>query len=151
MHAEKDFVELLRLFNKNKVKYSIVGAFAVGFYAKPRYTKDLDVLVEPSSMNGINIVKALKEFGFGNLDIAPDDFIEEGKFIQLGYEPIRIDLITSIPGCSFAEIWKHKQKGYYGKEKVFFIGLEHLIKNKKASGRKQDKADLELLIKIKKK
>ena len=150
MRTEKDFEELLKLFNKHKVKYCIIGAFAVGFYAKPRYTKDLDILVEPSIKNGTNIVKALKEFGFGSLSITPSDFAEKGKFIQLGYEPIRIDLITSVPGCLFETIWKHKKSGGYNKERVYFIGIDDLIRNKRASNRSQDKADLEILLSYRK-
>ncbi len=118
MKVEKDYEGLLRLFNKHKVKYCIVGAFAVAFYAKPRYTKDIDILVEPSAGNSKKIINALNEFGFKSLGLKPADFIEKGKIIQLGYEPVRIDLITSIQGCSFEEVWKEKKKGIYGKEKV---------------------------------
>ncbi|MBI2982265.1 MAG: hypothetical protein HYY44_08270 [Deltaproteobacteria bacterium] len=149
-NVEKDFEELLRLFNKHKVHYCIVGAFAVGFHARPRYTKDLDLLVEASEENGKKIVSALGEFGFGNLEIRPEDFTEEGRFIQLGYEPVRVDLTTSIEGVHFKEIWGNKASGTLGSEPVYFIGLKELVKNKKAARRKQDLADLELLEKAKK-
>ena len=145
MKVEKDFEELLKLFNKHKVKYCIVGAYAVAFYAKPRYTKDLDILVQPEIKNGEKIIAALREFGFGSLDLSPEDFSEEGRVIQLGYEPVRVDLLTSIQSCSFQQVWKNKKIGKYGKEKVFFIGKNDLIRNKKSLGRKQDLADLELL------
>ena len=145
MKVEPDFEELLRLFNKHKVKYCIVGAFAVAFYAQPRYTKDLDILVEPKIKNGEKIISALWEFGFGKLDLSPEDFATKGRNIQLGYEPVRVDLLTSIKGCSFNQVWKNKEEGRYGKEKVFFIGKNDLIRNKKSLGRKQDLADLELL------
>jgi hypothetical protein len=136
---------LLSLLNKNKVKYSIIGAFAVGFYGKPRYTKDMDILVEPSPKNAKRIVNALKEFGFGSLDLSEKDFTKKGSIIQLGYEPVRIDILTSIEGCDSSQVWKNRTTGIYGKEKVFFIGLNELISNKKATGRKQDKADLDIL------
>lgn len=148
MKVEKDYEDILRLFNRHKVRYCIVGAFAVAFYAKPRYTKDLDILVSPDQRNGGKIVKALNEFGFGNLDLKKDDFIEEGKIIQLGYEPIRIDLLTSIEGCPFEEVWKRRKIGTYGKEKVLFIGLDELITNKRKLKRKQDQADLEILLRV---
>lgn len=152
MKAEKDFKELLKLFNKHKVKYCIVGAFAVGFYAKPRYTKDLDILVEPTAENGAKISDALKEFGFRSLGLKPSDFNKKNCFIQLGYEPVRVDLITSLPACTFNKVWNNKEIGQYGNEKVFFIGIGDLIRNKKASNRLQDKADLEILqnVRIKK-
>ncbi|MBE0426633.1 MAG: hypothetical protein IBX72_08300 [Nitrospirae bacterium] len=144
--VEKDYRELLELFNKHKVKYCIVGAFAVAFYAIPRYTKDLDILIEPTRANGRRILRALKEFGFGMLNLSADDFAHEGRIIQLGYEPVRIDILSSIDGCTFTEVWKNKTKGYYGNEAVYFIGIEDLIKNKRVSKRKQDRADIDILL-----
>ncbi|MBU4310627.1 hypothetical protein L6386_02125 [bacterium] len=150
MRVEKDYEELLRLFNKNKVRYCVVGAYAVAFYARPRYTKDMDILVEPNIDNSKRILKTLNQFGFKSLSLAEKDFSKKGQIIQLGYEPIRIDIMTSIEGCSFQQVWKHKTRGIYGKEKIFFIGPDELIKNKKVSKRKQDKVDLDILLKLKK-
>lgn len=148
--VEKDYEELLRLFNKHKVKYCIVGAFAVAFYAVPRYTKDMDILVEPSIENGKRILNALNEFGFGVLKLSTNDFSKEDRIIQLGYEPVRVDIVTSIEGCTFDEVRRNKKIGRYGKERVYFIGLNELIKNKRASKRKQDEVDLEILLAVKK-
>lgn len=142
---EKDFEELLQLFNKHRVKYCIVGAYAVAFHAVPRYTKDIDLLVEPNEVNGSRIVAALADFGFGQLDISPADFAVPGRFIQLGYEPVRIDLSTSISGVTFSQVWKNRVRSTIGTQKVQYIGLKELIRNKKASGRKQDLADLDIL------
>jgi len=133
------------LFNKNKVKYFIIGAYAVAFYARPRYTKDIDILVEPDIENGERIIKALKEFGFKSLKLSTKDFTKKGRIIQLGYEPIRVDIITSIPKTNFKEMWKNKKRSKYGDEKVFFIGQKDLIKIKKLSGREQDKVDIKIL------
>ena len=146
MKVEKDYEELLGLFNKNKVKYCIVGAYAVALYAKPRYTKDIDILVEPNEDNSRRIIKSLNEFGFKNLGLSEKDFASEAKIVQLGYEPVRVDLITSIEGVSFKEVWKNKKIVNYGKKKVFFIGKKELIKAKKASNRELDKLDLEALL-----
>ena len=150
MKVEKDYEELLGLFNKNKVRYCIVGAYAVAFHAVPRYSKDMDILIEPDVENAKRIIKALNEFGFGSLDLTEKDFIQEGKIIQLGYEPVRIDILTSIEGCGFKEVWENKTCGMYGKQKVFFVGIDELIKNKKTSGRKQDEIDLNILLSGKK-
>lgn len=150
MKIEKDYEEFLELLNKNKVRYCIVGAYAVAFYAKPRYTKDMDILVEPDIENGKKIVKVLEEFGFKSLNLSEKDFSQSGKIIQLGYEPVRIDIITSIEGCTFKQVWKNKCTGIYGKTKVFFIGLDELIKNKKILKRKQDEVDLDILSQAKK-
>jgi predicted nucleotidyltransferase len=145
---EKDYEDILRLFNKYEVRYCIVGAFSVAFYARPRYTKDLDLLIAADSENGEKIIRALNEFGFKSLGLKAEDFQEEGKIIQLGYEPVRIDILTSIEGCSFSEVWQKRRVGTYGKEKVKFIGLDELIANKKKSKRKQDKVDLEILLRV---
>lgn len=148
--VEKDYEELLKLFNKNKVKYCIVGAFALAFHAIPRYTKDMDIFIEASEKNAKGILKALNEFGFGVLNLSMSDFSAKGRTIQLGYEPVRIDILTLIDGCTFEEVWKNKKTGRYGKEKIYFIGLDDMIRNKKVSKRKQDKADLEILSAVKK-
>ncbi|MFH1395350.1 MAG: DUF6036 family nucleotidyltransferase [Candidatus Omnitrophota bacterium] len=147
MKIEKDYEDLLKLFNKYKVKYCVVGAFAVAFYALPRYTKDIDILVEPTMENAAKIVKALNSFGFNSLNLKGEDFAYCGRIIQLGYEPIRIDILTSISGVDFKEVWKNRKKTNYGKIKIFFIGKKELIKSKKASSRKQDKIDLDIIVK----
>ena len=146
--AEPDFAELLRLFNKHDVRYCVVGAFAVAAYGHPRYTKDLDVFVWPQKGNGERICRALRDFGFGSLAINPADFAKKGRVIQLGYEPVRIDLVTAIDGVTFEQVWKNKRSRKFGPVRVFFIGLDDLIKNKRTSGRKQDLADLQTLQKI---
>jgi len=148
MKVEKDYQEFLKLLNKHKVKYCVVGSYAVAFYARPRYTKDLDIFIEPSLANAQKIMKALAEFGFGKLDISPEDLATPGIIIQLGYEPIRIDLLTSLRGVNFKEIWDNRKMGKFGQIKVSFISLKDLIKTKKASGRLADQADLEILEKI---
>ena len=143
--AERDFVELLRLFNKHRVRYCVVGAYALAFHVRPRYTKDLDIFVEPSIKNGERIVQALQEFGFGSLRVTAEDFVRPERFIQLGYEPVRVDLLTSLAGFTFEQVWRHRALGRYGGVRVPFIGREELIRNKALVGRRQDQADLERL------
>jgi hypothetical protein len=144
--VEKDYEELLRLFNKNKVRYCIVGAYALAFYARPRYTKDMDILVEPAIENAARIIRSLQEFGFKSSALTEKDFSQQNRIIQLGYEPLRVDILTSIEGCSFKEVWRNKITFRYGRQKAFFIGIGELIKNKKSSNRKQDKVDLDILL-----
>jgi len=151
MRVEKDYEELLELFNRHNARYCIVGSFALAFYARPRYTKDLDILVEPTIQNARRILDALNDFGFGSLALSENDFSEKGQIIQLGYEPVRIDIITSLEGMDFHEIWDNRSIGRFGKEQVFFIGLNEFIKSKQAANRSQDRADLEVLLKINKK
>jgi predicted nucleotidyltransferase len=149
MKVEKDYEDLLGLFNKHKVEYLIVGSFAVAFYSKPRYTKDIDILINPTIENANRIVIALEEFGFKGAGLTPDDFLKKGQIIQLGYEPVRIDILTSINGLEFNKAWKNKNPGQYGNETVQFIGLKDLIKIKTLANRKLDKHDLKFLKKIK--
>jgi len=80
------------------------------------------------------------------LDLDENDFLKEGNIIQLGYEPVHIDIMTSIEGVSFADIWKNRVQGKYGKQTVNYINRQQLIESKKLSHRTQDKADLELLL-----
>ena len=150
MRVEEDYVKLLKLFNKNSVRYCVVGAFAVGFHVRPRYTKDIDILVEPTAENAGRIIKSLNEFGFKSLKFNKKDFTKKNNVIQLGYEPVRIDIINSVGGSNFDAIWKGRVSGIYGGQKIFFIGMNELIKSKKATGRGQDKVDLELLLSAKK-
>ena len=145
MKVEKDYEELLGLFNKHRVRYCIVGAYAVAFHAIPRYTKDMDILIEPNIENGRRIIRALNEFGFKSLNLTEKDFSQKGKVIQLGYEPVRVDIITSIGGCRAKDIWRNRVRGLYGRHAIFFIGLNELIKNKRSSPRKQDILDIEKL------
>ena len=146
MKTEKDYEEFLELLNKHDVRYCIIGAFALAFHARPRYTKDMDILIEPTTDNAKRLLMALDEFGFGSLNLAVKDFSTQGNIIQLGYEPVRIDIITSIEGLDFTDIWKSRIQGPYGKQTVNFIDRQNLIRSKKLSNRAQDKADLELLL-----
>ncbi|MCD6413463.1 MAG: nucleotidyltransferase [Elusimicrobia bacterium] len=150
MRAEKDFAELLKLLRKNRVKFCIIGAYAVAWHARGRYTKDLDILVEPTLENGKRIIKALKEFGFRDKFLTVDVFLDRKAIIQIGYEPVRVDLLTEIEGVSFDEVWAGRVKGVYGDVEVYYIGLDELIKAKKKSFRKTDEVDLEILKEAKK-
>ncbi|MFQ6070464.1 MAG: DUF6036 family nucleotidyltransferase [Candidatus Aminicenantales bacterium] len=149
MKVEKDYEELLKLLNKHKVRYCIIGAYALAFHAKPRYTKDIDIFIEPSAENSKRMVRALNDFGFKSLKLSPEDFSKAGKIIQLGYEPLRVDIFTSIKGVKFDQAWKNRVIGNYGSAEVFFLGIDELIKTKRLSSRPQDKIDLTLLIKAK--
>ena len=146
MKTEKDYEEFLALLNKHKVRYCIIGAFALAFHVRPRYTKDIDILVEASTDNAQKILKVLDEFGFGSLNLTVEDLAAEGNIIQLGYEPVRIDIMTSIKGLDFSKVWRRHVTGLYGKHTVNYIDRQNLIKSKKLSDRIQDKADLELLL-----
>ena len=138
----RDHADCLR---RHDVRALLVGAHALAFHAKPRYTKDLDVLVEPTEENARRVVAAIEEFGFGALGLQVADFSSPGTIVQLGHEPNRIDIITRISGVTFEEAWASRVEANYAGGPVFFIGKEALIRNKEAAGRPQDRVDADLL------
>jgi hypothetical protein len=145
MEIPSDFKELLELLNAHKVDYIIVGGYALAFHGAPRYTGDLDIYVRPDRENAERVLATISEFGFGSLDLAKEDFEAQDNVIQLGRPPVRVDLITSLTGITWEEVFSGRVKEKFGEVPVYFIGKEQLIKNKRALGRKRDLADLEAL------
>jgi len=145
MEIQADFAELLKLFNAQNVEYVIVGGYALAYHGAPRFTGDLDLFVKPDIKNAQRIVAALDAFGFASLDIKADDLTKPDQVLQLGQPPVRIDLITSLTGANWEDVWSHKTGGKYGDVPVHYIGLEQLLANKRATGRPRDLADLERL------
>jgi hypothetical protein len=145
MEAQKDFRELLELFNGHKVEYVIVGAYALAYHGAPRFTGDIDIFVKPSIENAQRISSALADFGFGSLNLTIKDFQNPDLVVQLGVLPVRIDIIASITGVTWEEADKGKIEGLYGDIPVHFLGREQYVANKRAIGRKKDLADLESL------
>ena len=145
MEVQKDFRDLLALFNVHKVEYLIVGGYALAFHGAPRFTGDIDIFVEPDAHNAERILKALIEFGFGSLNLTVEDFSLPDKVVQLGVPPVRVDLVTAITGVSWKEAFDGRMPGIYGDIPVYFIGRNEFTANKRAVGRKKDLADLEAL------
>ncbi len=145
MQLPKDFVELLALLNERKVRALIVGGYAFVYHTRPRTTKDIDIWVEPTPQNVQGLLAALDDFGFGSLGLKADDFLAPGRFVQLGYPPRRIDLMTSLKGVDFEDAWKGRVEDVIGDVKVCILGVPDLIRNKRAVGRPQDKADVAVL------
>ena len=141
----QDFKEFIKSLNANGVRYLVIGGYAVALHGHPRYTKDLDIWIQISRENVARIIKALKDFGFESLGLTENDFLADDQVIQLGYPPNRIDLISQADGIEFDECYPSRQSLDLDGIKIDFIDLENLRKNKKASGRYQDLADLENL------
>jgi hypothetical protein len=127
------------------VKYLVVGGYAVALHGHPRYTKDLEIWIELSPENAKKILLALEVFGFGSLDLKSADFLEEDQVIQIGYPPNRIDMLTTLKNVNFEECYKSKLRVIVEDVEINFINLEDLRKNKRATGRTQDLADVENL------
>jgi hypothetical protein len=141
----KDFKEFIQLLNENNVEYLVVGGYAVALHGYPRYTKDLDVWVGPSRDNAGRILKALERFGFGSLDLKTEDFLEADQIVQLGYPPNRIDILTTLKDLTFEDCYKSRVKIEIQGVYINFIDIDSLKKNKRATGRSQDLADVENL------
>jgi len=139
-----DFLDFIKALNTNHVDYVIVGAFALAYLGYPRYTGDMDIWIRPSGPNARALIQALKDFGMGSLSLTEHDILS-GKVIQIGYPPVRIDLLTSLDGLSAEEVWSSRQTGQFGNFTVNFIGKAAFLKNKKAIGRHKDLADVESL------
>jgi len=145
MNTHKEFLEFLKLLNKNDVEFVIVGGYAVAFYGYVRVTKDLDILFHNKPDTIEKLKKALKEFGFPAKSLEGVAFSEQGKIIRIGVAPVMIELINAISGLTFEQLWKNRVSGLYGTVKVYYISKTDLLKNKTVSGRPQDIADIEEL------
>ena len=145
MFVNSDFSDLLRIFNARRVKYLVIGGYAVVQYAEPRFTKDLDMLIGTDTVNAEAVYQSLVEFGAPLTGLTPRDFSEEGFFFQMGVPPVRVDILMGIPGIQFEECWKRRVEVDFDDLKVIFISKEDLIASKRAAGRPQDLIDADLL------
>jgi hypothetical protein len=145
MALSKDWREFLELLNSRGVDYVIVGAQSLAFHGRPRYTGDLDILVRPTPENARLLVDLLKQFGFAHSGFKETDFIEPEQMIQLGRAPNRIDLLSSISGVSTDDAFASRVSAELDGIPVFILGKDALIQNKRAVGRSQDLADLDIL------
>ena len=145
MNIQPDFEEFFRLLEKHRVDYIIVGGYAVSFHGFPRFTKDIDIFFDTSQANIERLRRALVEFGFTEHDLPHDMFTTKGNIITFGVAPVRIDLVNDIDGVTYAEAKPNVVRGRYGQTEVTFIGLQELIRNKRATPRAKDKADVEEL------
>jgi len=126
---------------KYKVRYLVVGGYAVMRYTEPHFTKDLDLWVSTDADNSNAVYEALREFGAPLKGLAPADFTQEGYFYQMGNPPFRLDVMMSIPGVTFEKAWANREMVQLEGLVVPFISKADLIKAKEVSGRPQDLID----------
>lgn len=151
MELDKDFKEFVQLLNAHNVKYLIVGGYSVAHHGYPRFTGDFDVWIKPDLSNGRKMIKVLNEFGFGGMALKAEDFTSSDKVIQLGIEPVRIDVMTTVDGIpDFAQAYKKRDVSKTSDLHINFISYSDLITNKKMTNRLQDRLDVEQLSKVKK-
>lgn len=141
----RDFAEMLSALSAAGADFLLVGAYAVAAHGAPRATGDLDLWVRPSPENAPRVVQALKQFGAPLFDLTVGDLSTEGIVFQIGVEPNRIDILTSISGVEFEPAWDRRVEIQVEGIAIHCIGLDDLITNKSALGREQDIADVAAL------
>lgn len=150
MIFEQDFIDFIELLNEQQVKYMVVGAFALSFHGRPRHTGDLDIWIKPDAENAGKMVKVIEEFGFGQLGLNDEDFLRENYVTQLGYPPLRIDILNAISGVNFDDAFHTRLETEIDGLQISFISAEDLIRNKRCVGRPKDLGDIDALEILKK-
>jgi hypothetical protein len=140
-----DFRDLFAALNEAGAKYLLVGGYALAYHSHPRYTRDLDVWVEPTDSNARAVLAALGAFGAPLGELRASDLMGADVVFQIGVPPNRIDVVTGIDGLTFAEAWPNRLRATFGDQAISVIGRQDLVRNKRASGRPQDLLDAETL------
>lgn len=143
--TNKDLREFVELLNSSGVRFLIVGGHAVAFHGYPRFTGDLEVWIATDPENAFRVAKVLSNLGFGSLKFSAENFVRPGYAVQLGRPPYRIDILISIDAVAFSRAYRRRRMVRVGTLTIPFIALEDLLKNKRATGRPQDLADVERL------
>ena len=136
-----DFRDMLSALSEEGAEYLLVGAYALAVHGVPRGTGDIDLWVRPSPENARRVLAAMVRFGAPTHGVTERDLITPGTVLQIGVAPRRVDLMTSIDGVGFDEAWQARVEARYEDVQVPVLSREHLIRNKKATGRPQDLAD----------
>ena len=140
-----DFKEFLKLLKEHNVRYLLIGGYAVGYHGYARATEDMDIWVALHPENAQKLVSALKSFGLDDPNLKPELFLQKPKIIRMGLPPMRLEITTSVSGVEFDECYRSRIVDEFDGVEVNVIDLENLKRNKKASGRSKDRADVEKL------
>ena len=145
MDVNPDLIDLLNAFNNARARYLVVGAHAVAYYVEPRYTKGLDLWVDPDPENAARVWAALAQFGAPLKNVSPADLANPRMVYQMGVEPNRVDVLMGIDGVTFSTAWRNRVRTTYGATPIHVLGFKDLVRSKRAAGRPQDLLDLEHL------
>lgn len=141
-----DLSAFLRCLAQHRVRFIVIGAHVLATLGRPRYTDDLDLLIEPTPANAKRLASALRAFGYEELaNHAVSHFVEPERMATLGRPPVAIDLLSSTPGVSFRDAWQGRQTIAIDRARIPFLGLKEFVRTKKRAGRPKDLLDLELL------
>jgi hypothetical protein len=138
-----DFLDLLRAFTAADVRFLIVGAYALAVHGRPRATGDLDVWIDATPENAGRVIRALAAFGAPLADVREADFSRPGAVFQIGVAPGRIDILTELTGLEFTDAWTTRIRRPFGDIDADFIDRASFLRNKRATGRLKDLADIE--------
>jgi len=138
----RDFREFIALLNARRVRYLIVGGYAVAYHGYPRATGALDVFIELSRRNAEAMIEVFRRFGFATAGLKPAFFMDKGEVVRLGREPLKLEILNDISGVTFADCYRHRIRARIGGLAINFIDLPRLLENKLAAGRDKDRLDL---------
>ncbi len=140
-----DFKDMLSALSAAGIDFLLVGAYALAAHGYPRATGDLDLWVRADSQTAPKVFRVLAEFGAPMHDLTVDDLSAPGIVFQIGVEPSRIDILTSVSGVEFDAAWHNRMVVRIDGMDIPVIGRNDLVVNKRASGRPKDIADAETL------
>jgi hypothetical protein len=140
----QDFKEFLNLLNSATIEYLLIGGYAVGLYGIVRPTKDMDVWISTDPINLDRLIEVLAKFGFQRA-FRREDFLGAATVFRMGLPPNRLEIITQISGVEFKECFLRRRKMVIDGVEAPVIDYDDLKKNKLASGRQKDAADVEQL------
>ena len=141
----RDFREFLKLLNRHRVEYLVVGGYSVAYHGYPRYTGDLDIFEAISARNGAALTKVFRDFGFAEGVPDPAAFQQRGQIVRIGREPMRLEILNEIDGVAFANCYARRIRARLDGLAVNIIGFDDLLRNKRSSGRPKDRADVDVL------
>ena len=140
-----DFKDLLRSLHECEVRYLVAGGYAVIHHSQPRYTKDIDIWLEPTAENARKLMRAFRVFGIPMVGVTEGDFATPGTQFNLGVAPCEIDFLTTIPGLEFESAWSNQVVSQENDFPIYYLGKADLIRAKQTAGRLQDLADIDEL------
>jgi len=147
IEINQDFRDMLGLLLKHNVRFLLIGGYALGIHAEPRFTQDMDFFIQPTPDNAQKLWEALAEYGAPLHLFAMEDFANAANVVQIGVAPNRIDFTMSIQGVSFDDAWRERLQVEFASQMIPVINRKHLILNKQAVGRPKDLADVRALLK----
>lgn len=142
MRVNSDYRDMLSAFHEARVEFLVIGAYAMGAHGNPRATGDIDFWVRPTRENAERVWAALEQFGAPRHGISAEDFCTLDVVFQVGLPPRRIDILTSITGVDFDTAWSEKISSTFDGISVSVLSKQHLIANKRATGRPKDLSDV---------